>query len=201
MTVYPVLGGGYGCNAYILTEDGRCAVLIDCSEQAYATVKKLNLKAEAVLLTHGHFDHLGGCDLFCGDGVPVYCGEDEKQYIFSDENRGIFGGVRIPEFSVYKTLSDGESITLAGMKFTVLSTAGHTAGSVCYICGNALFSGDTLFRSGVGRCDLAGGNYKTLLTSLKKIFSLGKNYEIYCGHGEKTTLEREKLHNPYAKLC
>lgn len=200
MTVYLVLAHDFGCNSYILTADNKTAVVVDCAdENAFNQCEKLGLKPVAVLLTHGHFDHVGGCGKFYEKGVPIYCGEGEEKFIFSKENRSIFGGVHIPDFKIYKTLKDGEKITLGKIDFEVIATPGHTAGSVCYIAEESLFSGDTLFYESVGRTDLPGGNFKELINSINKLFSLEDDYEVCCGHGEDTTLDYERKNNRYAK--
>lgn len=200
MTVYKVLPQNFGCNSYILTADNKTAVVIDCADEGVlCECERLGLNPVALLLTHGHFDHVGGCGAFFEKNIPVYCGEKEKEYIFSRENRSVFGGVHIPVFEIYKTLKDGEKITLGGMDFEVIATEGHTVGGVCYLTENCLFSGDTLFRGSVGRCDLPGGDFKKLISSLKKLFSIDKNLKIYCGHGEETTLDYERKNNIYAK--
>ena len=198
MTVYTVLAQGFGCNSYILTADGVNAVVIDCADEGvFYECKRLGLNPVALLLTHGHFDHVGGCGKFYSEKVPIYCGDGEREYLFSRENRSIFGGVYIPDFKIYKTLSDGEKITLGGINFEVIATPGHTAGGVCYIAEDCLFSGDTLFKEGIGRSDLQGGNFMQLKHSLKKLFAIEKNLKVYCGHGEDTTLAYERKNNPY----
>lgn len=200
MTVIKVLPRGFGCNSYILTADGSTAVIVDCAdENVFYECDERGLHPVAVLLTHGHFDHVGGCGLFYLKNVPIYCGENEKQYIFSSENRSLFGGVYIPEFEIFKTLTDGESIMLGGIEFKVISTAGHTAGSVCYVAEDCIFSGDTLFCGNIGRTDLAGGDFGAIISSLKKLAALDGNFKIYCGHGEETTLEYERANNKYVK--
>ena len=198
MTVYRVLSGGFGCNSYILTADNKTAVVVDCADEGvYYECERKGLKPVALLLTHGHFDHVGGCGKFYAENVPIYCGEGEKEYIFSKENRSVFGGVYIPDFKIFKTLTDGERIALGGINFEVISTPGHTVGGVCYLAEDCLFSGDTLFKEGIGRSDLPGGNFKQLKESLKKLFSIDKNLKVYCGHGEDTTLGYEGKNNPY----
>ena len=198
MTVYKVLPQDFGCNSYVLTADKRHAVIIDCADEGvFYECERRGLTPVAVLLTHGHFDHVGGCGIFHLNSVPIYCGENEKEYIFGKSNRSIFGGVYIPEFEIFKTLKDGEKLTLGGIDIEVIETAGHTAGGVCYRIGDCLFSGDTLFRGGIGRCDLPGGDFSKLLESLKKLSALDRNLKIYCGHGEETTLDYERKNNPY----
>ena len=200
MTVYKVSGRGYGCNSYILTADNRTAVIIDCAdEKVYYRCEELGLKPIAVLLTHGHFDHVGGCGKFNSENVPICCGEREEKFIFSKENRTIFGGVYIPDFNIFKTFADGEKITVGGIKLEVISTPGHTAGSVCYLADECLFSGDTLFLGSIGRSDLPGGDFIQLMGSLKKLLSIDKNLKVYCGHGSETMLNFERKNNPYVK--
>ncbi len=198
MEILSVRPAGFGCNSYICTSDKKTAVVIDCADEGvYRACERLNLQPVAVLLTHGHFDHVGGCGAFFAAGVPIYCGENEKQYIFSAENRSLFGGVYIPKFEIFRTLSDGEKITLGGMEFTVISTPGHTVGGVSYLTENNLFSGDTLFHGSVGRSDLPGGDFIQLKNSLKKLFALDGGVKVYCGHGAQTDIADERKNNPY----
>lgn len=186
-------------NSFLLYENGK-GVLIDCaSDDVYDTCKKAGVEVCAVLLTHGHFDHVGGCKVFYDAGVPVCCEEREKELIFSKAYLGIFGGVYVPEFKISRTFKDGEKFELCGEKFEVMLTAGHTAGSVCYKTDRAIFTGDTLFSGRVGRCDLPTGSENELKASLKKLKELGGNYILYCGHGADSTLEREIKFNPYLK--
>lgn len=199
MTVYKVSARVFGCNSYILTADNANAVIVDCADNGvFYECGRLGLKPVAVLLTHGHFDHVGGCGKFYSEKVPIYCGEGEEEYIFSEPNRSIFGGVYIPDFEICKTLAGGEKITLGGIDFEVIATPGHTEGGVCYLADDSLFSGDTLFCGGIGRTDLPGGDFAKLKKSLKKLFAIDKNLKVYCGHGEDTTLAYERENNIYA---
>ena len=199
MRVIKVYPRGYGSNSYVLTADGKTAVVIDPAEESIADeLDKNGLECKYVLLTHGHFDHVGGCGVLYQKGAHICCGEREKDLIFSKEYLGIFGGVYVPHFEISRTFSDGESFSFCGICFKVMFTAGHTEGSVCYIAGENIFTGDTLFENGVGRWDLPTGNFKKLSESLIKISGL-KNGTVYCGHGGDTTLERERKHNPYLR--
>lgn len=200
MKVIKVYPDSYESNAYIVTKDGNYAVVIDCPhEKALDKCRELKLKVCGVLLTHGHFDHVGGVGAAYESGVPIFCGEREKDFIFSKENLGIFGGVFVPHFEIYKTLSDGEELEFGGIKFKVLHTPGHTAGSVCYIAEDCIFTGDTLFCGSVGRWDLPSGNGAELINSVNKILALEGDKKVYCGHGEDTALQRERESNPYAR--
>ena len=202
MQVIKICEYGEACNSYILTSGGNEAVLVDCGgEFLYDEFKKRNLKPVAVLLTHGHFDHVGGCGKFYREGVPVYCGAGEEELIFSAENRNIFGGVYIPDFKISGTFKDGEEKTFGGMKFKIISTPGHTAGGVSYLTESGIFTGDTLFYRSVGRCDLPTGDMETLLKSVNKILSLSGDVPVFCGHGLNTSIEAEREHNPFIKRC
>lgn len=192
---------GFAANSYILTQDGVNAVAVDPAQPGIADyLAQSGLKCRYVLLTHGHFDHVGGCGVLYEAGAKILCGEKEKDFLFSSANRGIFGGVPIPEFEVSQTLRDGEKITLCGMDFQAISTPGHTVGGMCYLTEDTLFSGDTLFRCSVGRTDLPTGNAGELAESLKKLFALKGDYTVRCGHEEDTSLEFERRFNPYARF-
>lgn len=200
MKVIKVYPRGFASNSYILTNDGKTAVVIDCAQSdVLDRCEAEELKPEYVLLTHGHFDHVGGCGSFYRSGVPILCGENEKDLIFSPQNKGLFGGVFIPEFEIYGTLSDGQELNLCGIDFKVIFTPGHTAGGVCYLAGDYLFSGDTLFKGGVGRTDLPTGNASELVKSIKKLYSLKGDYKVCCGHDDDTTLNNERRYNPYVR--
>ncbi|MDE6585481.1 MAG: MBL fold metallo-hydrolase [Clostridia bacterium] len=187
------------CNSFLLYDNGK-GVLIDCaSASVFNVCKEAGVEVCAVLLTHGHFDHVGGCKAFYDAGVPIYCGEKEKDLIFSKEYLGIFGGVYVPEFKIARTLKDGEKFEICGVEFEVMLMPGHTAGSICYKTDRAIFTGDTLFAGSIGRCDLPTGNAQELKNSLKKLNKIDRNYILYCGHGEDTTLDREKKFNPYLR--
>ncbi len=202
MKVIKVLPRGFGSNCFILTVDDKTAVVVDPADSGVLTaLNNNNLRCEYVLLTHGHFDHVGGCAALCKNGARVYCGEAEKPLIFSAGYLSLFGGVSVPPFEVYATLKDGEGFSLCGINFKAIHTAGHTAGGMCYIAdGKYLFAGDTLFRRGIGRTDLFSGNFAELLKSLKKIAALEGNYKVLCGHGDDTLLDDERLYNPYLRF-
>ena len=200
MQVYKVLPLDFSSNSYILTADNKSAVVIDPSNRKTVEVLEQNgLVCEFVLLTHGHFDHVGACGELFAKGAHICCNEREKDLIFSKEYLSIFGGVTVPQFEISRTFTDGEKLTFCGINFEVMETAGHTAGSCCYLTENCLFSGDTLLRGSIGRWDLPTGNYSQLVKSLQKLAALDGDYKIYSGHGEDTTLSREREYNPYLR--
>ena len=199
MKVYKIQPLGFAANPYAVTNDGKSAVLIDCAQnRVWDECAKLGLKPAAVLLTHGHYDHIGGCALFAERGVPIYCSEEEGRHIFSPAYLAMGGGAT-RRFPVNATLKDGDSVTFAGVTFKVVATPGHTSGGVCYLAGGNLFMGDTLFCRSVGRTDLPTGNFEQLAASVKKLYALHGDYTVYCGHEGETTLSAERSSNPYIR--
>lgn len=198
MQIYTVPAGMLRANSYIVTENGADAVLIDCGgAQPLAFARQKGLNIRSVLLTHGHFDHIAGCAELQAAGAQIGCAEAEKSLITSPANLAAEMGVRIPAFSVDFTFQDGDELDLCGLKFTVLATPGHTPGGVCFLCGDSLFTGDTLFCESVGRTDFPGGSTSQLRESVKKLLALPGSLTVYPGHDEPTTLEHERMFNPF----
>ena len=199
MKIYTIPAGVLRANSYLLTKDGESGVLIDCGGPepvAFATEKKI--KIEYVLLTHGNFDHIGGCAAARRAGAKIGCSEKERPLVFSAANLAGISGVRVPDFAIDFTFRGGDCLSLCGMDFQVIETPGHTPGGACFLAENALFTGDTLFCRSVGRTDFPGGDAGALRESLRTLFALSGDPEVYPGHDEQTSLEEERLHNPYA---
>lgn len=187
--------GDYQTNCYIIYDDTSptCAI-IDPGyepERVLAAVEGLNLTVEAILLTHGHFDHVGGVKAIAGKtGCKVYLCEED---------------LNLPSYMTAGTLyytdgyDEGDTVSVAGLTLRVLHTPGHTPGSVCLMVEDTIFSGDTLFCRSCGRTDLPGGNWNTLMRSLQRFRTLCSGYRVYPGHGEMTTLTVELNYNPYLK--
>lgn len=190
--------GPLSANNYLLT-DGDEAVLIDCSEMKSDILDMLDGKVlKYILLTHGHFDHvLGVNDMKEKTGAKVLVNEaDVERMQESADIMSSFGvqGVETPVADEY--LKDGQIIKFGDTEIKVLFTPGHTQGCVCYSIDDKLFSGDTLFRDSVGRCDLPGGDFSQIQNSIKNIlFKLDDNTTVYPGHGSKTTIGYEKKFN------
>lgn len=199
MKIHTIAPYGYDCNVYVVTGDGKNCILIDCaSPRVLSECEKLGLTPKAVLLTHGHFDHIAGCRELEKSGADIFCGEGEDSYIFSEDNISIFG-IDIPKFEFKKTFKDGEEGELYGVKFKVIATPGHTAHGVTYLIGDTLFTGDTLFFGSVGRSDFPTGDYETLIASVKKLYALDGDFKVLSGHGEPTTLKNERLFNAFVR--
>lgn len=189
VTVLPL--GYLQTNCYILSGTTGCLV-IDPADEADRILDALeDRKLEAILLTHGHFDHVGAVrDLVAETGCRVFlCAEDLSM------PRSMTAG---PLYYT-DTYGEGDALTLAGLSFTVLHTPGHTPGSVCLCFGKDMFCGDTLFAGSCGRTDLPGGDPKVMRHTLDRLSRLEGDYRVLPGHGAATTLEEEKRYNPYLR--
>lgn len=197
MTVTSLPVGSIGTNCYLLyDETTRDAAVIDPGDNAKpvaARIRELGLNVRGILLTHGHFDHCGDVKRIrklTGAQVFVHPADRDLPIML---RRGL---------EADRDLADGDVLDLAGTRLRVLHTPGHTPGSVCFLCGDLLFSGDTLFAGSCGRTDFPGGSWPEMLASLRRLAELEGDYKVYPGHGEETTLEQERRFNPYmAQAC
>lgn len=194
-------------NCYIISNDKKECVIIDPGMgfgKVYDYVKA-NYIVKAILLTHAHIDHIDGLQYFINDDIPVYIGDNEEDNLYDEEvslydsfsmranpfNPGMFNVIPV---------SHGTLIKISDMEFKVLFTPGHTEGSVCYLFGKFLFSGDTLFNSSVGRTDFPTGDGYTLLKSLKFLIdNLDDDVIVYPGHNDITTIGQERKYNPWCQ--
>ncbi len=192
-------------NSYIVASKENNCVLIDAPDDADYILEQINshgLKLKKIFLTHGHFDHVGAvADLYDKTGCEVYIHKNDIGKLTDDSGLLVnffgIGGVR--KFDKAIAFDSDDVLTLDELEFKVLHTPGHTSGSVCFICQNVMFSGDTLFARSVGRTDMPDGNTAQLIKSLQKITQLSGNPNIYPGHMASTTLEDEKKYNPYLR--
>ena len=190
-------------NCHIVrAENSASCVVVDPAyspERILEFTARHGLEIEAIFLTHGHFDHVGavealrektGCALWMHKGDYNQRKTPMNDYLFPLHDKDL-EDIRFCE--------DGTEISAGGLTFTVLSTPGHSRGSVCYRAEDVLLSGDTLFAGGCGRTDLPGGDWATILISLADLSELEDTLKVYPGHGESTTLAREKRYNPYMR--
>lgn len=185
------LGSGFGA---IVDPGGDCGRIT-------AFLSSRGLSAEAVLLTHAHFDHAGAAACLQRKGAKIYVHTADVGLLQSDGNLAAVFGEPFETFQPDVTVSGGDTLTLGDTVFTVLHTPGHTAGSVCYVAEkeHVIFSGDTLFYLSAGRTDFPTGSGRQMLHSLRDVlFRLDGDYTVYPGHDRATTLHFEKEHNPYA---
>ena len=198
-------------NCYVVSDETREAVIIDCGAffpeekaaiSSYLAENKLVLRH--LLCTHGHFDHVFGAQFVCDTYhlQPEMCADEVSTYLQAAEQMRMFLHrdflLTLP--SVGNTFKDGDLITFGNHQLRVIETPGHTPGGVCFYCEaeKLIFSGDSLFRHEIGRCDLPGGNEAQLIRVLKKkILSLPSDVNVLPGHGVATTIGEEKRANRY----
>ena len=180
-------------NCYIVYNEGaEEAVVIDPAGEAEKIKQALDgKKAAAVLLTHGHFDHTGALSAFAG--TPIYMHpSDDVMLLDPVWSVGEMIGDTAPRPAATDYVQEGTKLRLAGLDIQVLHTPGHTLGSVCYRIGDALFTGDTMFRASYGRTDFPGGDEAELFRSLRRLLKLEKDYIVCPGHGMPTTIFQER---------
>ena len=204
--------GPLDVNTYIVI-NGNVGFVVDPggdAQEIYSIFRKQKAKIEAILLTHAHFDHIGGVAELCRiagkdeDGnenlqnIPtVFLHKDELEKIGSYKNMGFSMNANPEKFVPDILLKGGETLKIAGLDVKVIHTPGHAKGSLCYVVSDKIFVGDTLFFMSYGRTDFYDGNAKDLKNSIvNKLFALKGNYTILPGHGEPTTLDFERVNNP-----
>ena len=202
MKLYHLQSGPLNVNTYFLVNENGQAVVIDSGEN-YKKVKSVeqtyNLKIVAVLLTHAHFDHCGNAKKLQDDGAEIYISELDAPKLLNDDNLGSDFGRKFEYLTADKIFNDGDVLNICGFNIRVISTPGHTDGSVCFLVDNLLFTGDTLFLGSVGRTDFKSGNRDDLVKSIKKLFALDGEFAVYPGHDAFTTLEHERKYNIFAE--
>lgn len=191
--------GPAATNCYVVWE-GSEAVVIDPGFEAEQIAKFLNknkLRAQYILLTHGHFDHIIAVPRLKElTGAKIVISRADADCLISPL-RSLAAKVRIEQEPCEADFlaEDGSVFVAGGMEFRYLLTPGHTVGSAVIMCGDTLFTGDTLFADDCGRTDLPGGSFRTILESLKRLYELPGDYKVLPGHDVPTTLNRERENN------
>ena len=189
-------------NTYIVWQEGDSrAIVIDPSfevDRVLYCLQNESLQCEAILLTHGHFDHIAGVKKLKEEtGAKVYIHtKDAPMLTEAEKNLSAGFGIGITAVAADELLEQA-IVTIAGMEVKVLHTPGHSEGSVCYFIEEALFSGDTLFNLSIGRTDFPGSDWGQMKKTLEKIKLIEGDYMVYSGHGNSTSLAYEVDNNPY----
>jgi len=197
LIIKTIIAGMYEENCYLVMDEvTKELAIIDPGGQPNIIeeeIKLLDAKPKFILLTHGHMDHVGGVvELVNKFSIPFYINEIEETYMKND--KFVFGS--LPKASRY--LKEGDTLNLGGNVIKVIETPGHTAGGICFLIADKLFTGDTLFQGSVGRSDFPGGDGMQLVKNIKeKLLPLGDNIEVYAGHGSASTIGYEKRMNPF----
>lgn len=195
-SIRKIVNGGLQNNTYLVKIGTKCVVVDPASKLIRAEVQKEGLEPVAVILTHGHFDHIKGVEPFMAEGVPVYIHKLDNPKCTGEQSADWLKRFRITPFSCDNFVEDGDVLNFAGLDFVVMHTPGHSAGGVCYIVKNVIFSGDTIFLDSYGRYDFEDSSFADLKHSIvDKLFALDGDYVIYPGHGESTTLLNERKRN------
>lgn len=206
MQIKQLILGDYGTNCYVLQgkENGICVVIdpADNGPEICKTMESMGTVPEAILLTHGHSDHILAVP-YLQERWPdlvVYCQASDCP----EETTEKYAGSIFPTVSAFKNLHhyrDGDKIVVGGLTVNVIGTPGHTPGSVTLKIGNTLFTGDTLFEGSIGRTDFEGGDDQAMMRSLVKLSSLKDDYKLFPGHGPSSTLNFERSHNPFIRMA
>ncbi|MDE6501485.1 MAG: MBL fold metallo-hydrolase [Ruminococcus sp.] len=205
MNIHTLQLGELRANCYVVQTASEQCVAVDIGGDSrllleFLKMKKLNLSK--ILLTHGHYDHMNGVEEVAKQtGAEVFIHKDDVPMLSS-------AGLSLSELisyrpfnpvSEYIVINDGDVISDGEYEFRVLHTPGHSMGSVCYICDDVIFSGDTLFCCSIGRTSFPGSSPELMVKSLEKLYNIDGNYKVLSGHGDKTELEYEKNSNPYLR--
>lgn len=206
LNVYPLVLGPVQTTCYVVSSQGR-AVIVDPAANATKIIQYLGTKKlipEAILLTHGHFDHIGAVnELAAKYRLPIYAHKSEKEYFDQPEvnlSTMMYQPFVLSEDLDYHWLADGATLTCLDTQVKIFHVPGHTSGSLCYyfVKDRMVFTGDTLFKQSIGRTDFIYGNHQQLVTGIRqKLLTLPDDTLVYPGHGDCTTVADEKRNNPF----
>ena len=202
MRIFSICSRLLGENTFLVEKEGN-VLIVDpgvSGESIFAACAELRAKPIAVLLTHGHYDHICGAPALSAAGLKIYAGEEELDVVNGRANLALVFGKSLPTIPLERGLADGENLSLPPFSVQVIHTPGHTKGSVCYLIDGALFSGDTLFEGSYGRADLPTGDSADLLCSVANtLFELPQDTPVYAWHSaspDPASVERMALASP-----
>lgn len=203
MEIKTLVLGALQSNCYLISTP-KTAVIIDPGFDSNITLdflKQNKDKQRLILLTHGHFDHIGGAKaLREATNTKIAISKEDSQFLL-DPNLNLSAqfGEALPPFEADILIDLEDEISAGDLTFKIIKTPGHTTGGLCFLIGEYLFSGDTLFCRSIGRTDFPNGNFSQLKASIEKLYTLDDNTIVLSGHGPKTTIAEEKLYNPFVR--
>lgn len=195
--------GALGTNCYVIGDKnvGEALIIDPATSEILEEMEKRQLKPKAILLTHGHGDHIGGVqDIVDAYNIPIYMHHNDVPYLSDPElNLSAYSSpTPITVNGEIIEVKSGDTITCGCIELTVYETPGHTPGGVCYYTPGMVFVGDTLFQQSIGRTDFVNGDYNTLISSVStQLYTLPNETVVYPGHGPETQIGFEKAHNPF----
>ncbi len=188
-------------NCYVVSDDNGTCAIIDCDgnpRPLFDYIEENKLNPTHILLTHGHDDHIGAVEMVKEKYGCTLVAAKAEATLLADPCLNL-SAMMSGSVALYPDvlLEDGDDVKVGDLEFSAMLTPGHTAGSLCYIIKDQIFSGDTLFQSSCGRTDLPTGDWGTIMKSLARLRDLSGDYTVYPGHGPYTSLEVERRSNPY----
>lgn len=205
MIIHKLQLGELRSNCYIVETAPHQCIAVDIggdSRLLLNFLKMKQLKLSKILLTHGHFDHIGGVqDMVGATGAEVYIHEDDA-HMLESASASLASSMSYNSFvpvTSYISINENAVVSDGDYSFRVLHTPGHSMGSVCYVCEDVIFSGDTLFCCSIGRTDFPGSNHEMMMASLKLLRELDGDFRVLPGHNDSTTLDYERKSNPFMR--
>lgn len=204
MNIITIVVGDFSTNCYLVFDEDNVGVVIDPGDNApkiIEEIKNRHLKIEAILLTHGHCDHLiAARELQDELQLPLYVHQDDKKFVEHAVEQSHMLGLRCPKLPKIDHLYP-ENLQFGQLNWQIRHVPGHTPGGVLVVGDKVAFCGDTIFRGSIGRTDFIDGNYQQLLNSIRtQVYTLPDETVLYCGHGPTTTVKYEKENNPYVRF-
>lgn len=206
MKIKRIPAGIYAANCYIIySEDSKEGIVVDPGgdvDEILASIEEDKLKIKCIILTHGHADHIGGIvSLRQALSVPVMIHEDDREMLIDgNKNLSTMMAMGTIEVEPNVLLKDGDIIEFGEEKAEIIHTPGHTRGGICIKVGDNIITGDTLFAGSIGRTDLLGGDYETIIKSIKdKLLIYPDEVKVFPGHGAPSTIGKERVSNPFLR--
>lgn len=205
MFIHNVLAGTYGVNCYIIGDnETKKGAVIDPGGNAHEIIRVINdnkINVEYIILTHGHGDHIGAVEELKEKTNAKILAHEEEKYILNDAQNNLTVAIGMGEIKIEadEYLKENQVVKIGNLELKIIHTPGHTPGCMCIMVDDVMFTGDTLFAGSIGRTDLPGGDYDTILNSVKKLSKFDEEITIYPGHGPSSKIGIEQRMNPYMK--